>query len=291
MSPDFQTFLIAITFASQIVVCSFLSAWRFAHAYTRMLVKFPPAEFPRLYPLAPEKMQLHHNLRMALRLVVGVAAILILALGLIRGVGAATLLQWMLWVAIAQMAPLFLAIPQKLQLARALRAMPAPAVRSVELRSWRLTDFVTPTEIVLGIVVSTFPLLAAGYFYFNLPSGHAQPPSIAVAICALLLLRMLYVVFVPVAMPRPDPYMSEADVFRNRRVRMQTLFRVGIFLGVYVTFMQLWSGGAFHLDRIYIAVGASLLIQMTSWRWSGQMLATLAERDFTPYRAEAVKEP
>lgn len=291
MSPDFQTFLIAITFASQILVCSFLSAWRFARAYTTTLEKFPPAEFPRLYPLAPEKMQLHHNLRMALRLAVGVAAILVLAFGLIRDVSAMTLLQWMLLTALAQMAPLLIAIPQKLQLARALRAMPAPAVRSVELRSWRLTDFVTPAEIAIGIVTSTFPLLVAGYFYFHLPAGNDQPPTIAVVICALLLARMVYVVSVPVAMPRPDPYMSEADVFRARRLRMQTLFRVGAILGVYVAFMQLWSGGAFHLDRIFVGVGGSLLIQMASWRLSGQLLSTLAERDFTPYRAEAMKEP
>jgi hypothetical protein len=44
-------------------------------------------------------------------------------------------------------------------------------------------------------------------------------------------------------MARPNPYMSDADLFRARQVRLRMLFGMGILMGIYMSFMQLLAAG------------------------------------------------
>jgi hypothetical protein len=286
MTLDLPTALIAAIFASQIVVCSFISAWRFKQANQSMLRNYPPRDFPKLYPITAEKMQQQHTQRMALRMGVAGLAILVLIVSLAQQATAYQLAERLLWVAMAQMLPMLLFLPQQLGIARALKAMPPPAVRSAELRAWRVTDFVSPTAIALALAASTAPLCVATYFWLQgTPSGNNRLWVMAL-FCGLLLARMLYVLLVPATMKRPDPYISDADLFRARQARMRLLFSMGIFMGIYITFMQLVTAGLLQIDRVFVIAGVSVLVQLLSLRMSGMLRNIIEKRDFTPYRAE-----
>jgi hypothetical protein len=291
MTLDFLLILVTAMFASQIVVCSFVSAWRFSRAEQLAREKYPPAEYPRLYPLPPKQMQREHRMRMTVRVAIGVAAAAVLAIDLLQGIGATRLATHMIFVAMAQVLPTLLFFPQHLRLARALRDMPAPAVRSAELKPWRLTDFVSPGLIAAGIITSALSLVSVTWFHFHSISPHSMPMSAySFVINALLLARMLYVLLTPIVMARPDPYMTAEDVFLARQRRLRMLFRAGTVLGAYVAFMQLYAAGYVRFDYAYLAMGVSLMCQMLSLRMTQMITSTISERDLAPYRAEAAGE-
>jgi hypothetical protein len=289
MSFDVTTVLIGAIFTSQILVVSFLSAWRFARANRLMRQNYPAGDFPRLYPISPEQMQRQHTLRMAVRVTIGIAAVGVLVLSLVRGIPAARLADYMIWAALAQILPMLLFLPWQIRIARTIRAMPAPAVRSAELRSWRVVDFVTPAVIALAIAASVMALSAVTYFYIRDPSRHIAPALFGWIFNGLVLLRMLYLLFGSATMARPDPYMSDDDLYHSRRTRVRMLFRMAIIMGVYFTFMQFWGAGVLRIDRVHIQSAVSVMIQLTSLFLTHRLLRLVAERDLTPYRADAAQ--
>jgi hypothetical protein len=290
MTLDTPTALIAAAFASQILVCSFLTAWRFSRAWALVRQKYPPAEYPRLYPFAYEQLFLQFSILRGLRIAIGVGATAALAFGLLQGITTRRLSEFMMWALGAQLLPSLIYLPMYFRMMRAIRAMPVPAVRSAELRQWRLADFVAPAWVVSGITASIVALATTAYLYNDNP--HRNPGALAFGLLVngWLLLRMLYVVLRPPAMRRPDPYMSDDDVFRARRMRLRMLFVMAAFLGPYFAFMQIWGAGKLHIDRIYVDVGVSILCQLMSWRMSHRVLKELSRtRDLSRYRAEAAQ--
>lgn len=285
MTIDFPTLLITALFVSQIAVCSFFSAHSFTKVNKLMLERCPPQQYPKLYPLGAEKLQQHHTLRMALRMGIASVGILVLIVSLTQHASAIELSDRMIWVAMAQALPTLLLIPHLLSVAKALKAMPPPAVRSAELRALRVTDFVSSVSIVLAIGASVVPVLLAVWFALHgAPSGSTRQWIMAI-FPALLLARMLYVLLAPVPMARPDPYMSDPDLFRARQLRMRLLFGMAIYMGIYCALLQLWVAGLLHIDRVFINACVSLLVQFFSLRMSGLLRRDLETRDFTPYRA------
>lgn len=289
MPLDFPVLLVTAVFASQILVCSFLSAWRFAHATRLMQQNYPPQEYPRLYPIPADQMSRQAALRNTARIAIGIAAALVLAVGLARGIGAARLAQYMMWAAMAQLLPLLLALPLHIRMSRAMRAMPAPSVRSADLRSWKAVEFVAPAEIALGITASCVALACTLYFCLR-GAQLSFALVLSAAINGLLLLRMLHVLVGPTIMRRPDPYMSDDDLYRARRFRMLMLFRMAILMGVYFSFILVWASGLLKVDSIYIAAGISVLVQLASLFFTHRMLRAVTDRDVTPYRADAVQK-
>jgi hypothetical protein len=289
MTLDFPTFLIAAVFASQILVCSFFSAWRFATLERLVREKYPAEEYPRLYPIAPERMHRQYQVRMALRLLIGVTALAVLVAGLWRGIGAGPLAKYMIWICLAQTLPTLLFLPQQLRLAKTLREMPAPAIRSAELRPWRVVDLVSPIWIRLGIMASVLSLACVTYYFFQNPD--ALPlHGLCFVMNAWLLARMLYVLTRPVVMARPDPYMSTEDVFRARQRRLRLLFRGATVMGAYCAFMEVYSAGRLRFDVIYLAAGVSVLCQVLALLMGRMVKNAITERDLSPYRADPAKQ-
>ena len=290
MTLDFQTTLVAITFASQILVISFLNSWRLNRLHRLTWQKYPPAEYPRLYPLPLDQLMRQHKLRTALRAIIGIGATLVLVTCLARHIEAHRFAGIMILTFLVQWLHILVMAWQALQLNRAMQAMPAPAVRSAELRSWSATDFVSPIVIALAVIACAAPVVLAGYFTLHQPLPEYASPGlrfIATGICGLLLLRMVYVLIVPINMRRPDPYISTEDLHRARRLRYRMLYGMGLFVGAYFTFLMLWGSGMLHIDPLYIAVGVSLLVQLFSTLMAQLMIRAVRNRDLSPYRADA----
>ncbi len=163
-----------------------------------MREKYPVAEYPRLYPIAPGKLRQQYFARQVLRL------------------------------------------------NRALRDMPAPAVRSAELHRWQVTDFVSSIWIALGVGAATLSIVSALYFHLQ-DAGqeyrlHGTPQhALTLAIGALL--------------------------------RMRLLFVGGTAMCAYLTFMQMYAAKQIVFEHYYLAAGVSILVQLLSLR----MTASRAE--------------
>jgi len=285
MTPGMLTLLVAIVFASQILVCSFLSAWRFARAARLLRQQYPAEKYPRLYPLPPEQMQRHAALRNAVRIAIGIAAVVLLVSALVRRASPGSLAQLMLGIILVQLIPMALALPQQIRLAKAMRSMPAPAIRSADLRSWSATEFVSPAEVLLGIAMSCAALACTLYLYVR---HSALTPALTLSLVAngFLLVRMLLVLYGPTVMHRPDPYMSEDDLYRARRFRMRLLFRMAIAAGLYFSFVLAWREGWLRIDGVYVAIGLSIATQLTSQYLTRRAIRAVTERDPAPYRTD-----
>jgi hypothetical protein len=291
MTIEFPTVLITMLFISQIVVCSFVSARRFSQANDLLRQKYPPQQYPKLYPISAEKIQGQYIQPMAMRMGIAGLAILVLVVSLTQHASAYQLAERMLWVAMAQLLPTLLLLPQQLGIMRALKTMPPPAVRSTELRAWRVKDFVSPTAITLAIVASTISLCVTTYFWLHGTLSGNNRLWFAGLVCGFLLARMLYLLLVPNTMARPDPYMSDADLFRTRQLHLRVLFGAGILMGIYMTFIQILAAGLLQIDRVFVIAGVSVLVQLLSLRMSGMARNIIEKRDFTPYRAEPAQGP
>lgn len=287
MTPEILAPLVAIVFASQILVCSFLSAWRFALASRLMSQNYPPEEYPRLYPLPPEQMKQQAELRNLVRIAIGIAAVLVLASTLVRDTSPGRMAQHMMWIILAQLVPTAMALPQQIRLAKAARSMPAPAVRSADLRSWMAREFISSVEIVLGVAVSCAALVCT--LYLSIRNSELTPAlSLSLLANGALLTRMLHVLFGPTVMHRPDPYMSDADLYRTRRLRIRLLFRTSIATGLYFSFVLAWRAGWMQIDGLYIAIGLSVAAQIASLFFTQRVVHATTDRDAAPYRVEMV---
>jgi hypothetical protein len=292
MNPHSLTLLVAAVFAAQILVVSFYCPWRLYSAWLELCRNYPPREFPRLYPIEPDKTTRLISIVQILNVFIGVVATAILAFNLVRGTEAHRLVGIMIFTYMAQFLPALLRVPLQIRMQRAFRSMPAPAVRSAELHHWRLTEFVSRTEIALGMAASILAVACSVYFflhrdiYFHGPGNILPLLTYSAAISGLLLLRMLFLLSGSVTLRRPDPYMSEGDVIRSRRFRLALPFRMAILLGLYFIFMQFFAAGQLRLDFVYVMAGASILGQLLYLRFTHLSLRSLAARDLSAYRSD-----
>jgi len=285
MTPDFTWFLIAAVFGSQVIVLSFLTPLRRRRNFARLLTHYPPEEYPRLYPVPKQQMQRRLSRVMPLHYAVGAIAALTLVIGLKHQVGSLELSRRLLCCLMAQMLPAYLNTPWMIKVARQFRAMPPPAVRSAQLRPWRICDFVSPLWIGIGLGAQLLALGSAVIAYL-----HRSQALLVAAFCTILssalLLRMLWRLLGRAAFPRSDPYMSAPDLFRARQLRFRLLFQGGAALGVYLAFVVLNQAQLVHLDFRYVIAAVSVAVQLIWFASVAAQGRALATRDFSVYRAE-----
>jgi hypothetical protein len=288
MTASFDSLLIAVTFATQIFLLAYYLPRRRRRHQELMFTRYPPAEYPRLYPVSHERMARTLALLQTIQRLIGVAAVLVLVLGFIYANSAFEYGRWMMWTLIAQLVPASLGIPWVLKTARAFRAMPPPAVRSTELRPWRTVDFVSPFVMGLGFIGSVLAISCAPIAWMQQP----RPLNIIV-VCAgaslAMLIRMVYVLMGPITFPRQDPYMSEGDTFLARQRRFNTLFLAAAFMGFYGAFMQLYSAHLVRFDMVYICIGVSVIVQAIALVSVSAYLHDFDRRDFSVYRPDDAK--
>lgn len=189
-----------------------------------------------------------------------------------------------------QILPLYIALPWSIKWAKAYRAMPPPSVRCAELRPWRIVDFVSPLRIGLGLFGSALALLCAVVAYLHRPQVLLM--SVWCASCgALLLVRMIYVIFRPLSFARLDPYMSATDTFRARQRRFRTQFRFGAVFGGFFALIALYAAQLLRFEPVYLLVGISILFQLIGIALVSAQARDLETRDFSVYRGERAAQP
>jgi hypothetical protein len=290
MNPGVQIGLVAVVFASQIFVLSFFMPDRRRHFLALLVDRYPPREYPRLYPVPQEQMQRRLALFKPFHWAIGLCSAIALLVGLIHGTPALQLARSMLTCLLLQLLPHYAAIPTIIGQMKALRAMPPPSVRAVELRQWRIVDFVSPLSIVLGLCGQGLALGCSVVAYQHRPQ--ALPlVGLCVVVSSALLLRMIYLLLSPIAFKRADRYMSAKDMFRVRRRRLRTLFGSGAALGAYFALALLNSAQLIRFDIGYMIIGVSIVTQLLGLYIVAMQRQDLETRDFSVYRADGPLQP
>jgi hypothetical protein len=291
MTTDYQFLLIVAVFASQIFVLSFYTPMRWLQYHALLLKRYPPAEYPRLHPLPREELKRKFALFRPTHLVIGAGAILALLAALIFDPSPrrlAGLMQMCLLVQV--LLPLFIALPLEIRLHKALKSMPPPSPRSVELRKGRVTDFISPLWIAFGIAAQALQLVLTLARFVYRPGTIGTFPGLIFG--GAMLLIMIYAVsgYGYAIAIRPDPYMSQADTFRNRQRIYRGLFIGGGVFAAWNIFTILFNAGLFHFDVFYFFVGSSVIFQLIGLGVVSQQSSDLSTRDFTVYRADGIAQ-
>src|SRR5580698_1591221 len=97
--------------------------------------------------------------------------------------------------------------------------------------------------IAAGITGAAVSMISAIVLYATDPDQSRVMALYVLAVSGWLLLRMLVTLRSPGSIPRPDPYMTDADVFRTRRQRLRVLFIAGAVVGIAFTVLLMFKAG------------------------------------------------
>ncbi len=285
MASNLQSLLVAIVFASQIIVLSFYVPLRWRRYYALMFERYPPQQYPRLYPVPQAEIERNQAVFGSVQLAVGVAAVISCIGALIYATSPRLIATLMMVCGLVQtMLMMSVAMRLEARIGMAFRGVPPPSVRSAELRRWRVTDFVSPLWIGLGLGLQVMGLACAAFVWLHWPQTLALRPATIAG--AGLLAVMTYALVRPDRLTRVDPYMSPADTFAARQARYRGVFRAGAVLGVYQTFILLYNTRFIRFDGVYLFMIFSVLLQLWGLLIVMRLTRNFSKRDFSVYRAE-----
>jgi hypothetical protein len=288
MSPEFHVLLIAIVTLSQILVMSFIAPISLRRFCTQQYDSHPETEYPRWYPVPRSELERLLQRHVVVLMGVGLIGLLVLVCCVVFSVSTSVLSAFMVCFLLLQLWSGHLAwLPGMRKVLHAMREMPPPVRRSVELHRWRITDFVSPLMIVPGFASQLAVLAAGTYVYLE---GRPDVPGLPVVIAVLavtvwILGRLVYRVVRPAAPVRIDPNMSDVDLHRLRQRVIQGQFVQAAALGVLNSFALLIFGGVVVLDPLWFFLGFSLLVQLRSLLSPGSLFRFVRSQDFSVYRA------
>jgi hypothetical protein len=284
MITDYQILLIAIVFASQIIVFSFYAPMRWQQYHARLFEKYPPEQYPRLHPLPREELERKFAHFRPLHLIIGVGAALVFLGAFIYADSARGLAGPMVMCLLAQvMLPLYIALPLELRIQKGLSSMPPPSPRSVELRKLRVTDFISPMWVGLGLAMQALSLACAVAMFVYRPGTMGIFPALIGS--GVVLLAMGFALFGHrFVAARADPFMSHADTFRVRQRNYRGLFVIGAAFGAWGTFTLLYNAGLLQFDVAYWFVIFSVISQIYGLALVSERKRDLNTRDFSVYR-------
>jgi hypothetical protein len=285
---NLQAVLLAAIFACQIVVLSFYAPQRWRRHYAMMFERYPPEQFPRLYPLPKEAIERKLAIFRVTHLAIGIGAAVAFFAALIFAKSpqwfAISMGQANIWQAVVLLCMAWW--PLGLRIRKAFRAMPPPSPRSAELRQWRVTDFVSPLCIGLGLSLQTLGLACAVVVYLSWLNTHTILPLVLTTVIGgWLLWSMIRRLFSPQGSARPDPYMSGADTFRVRQRHCRVLFGAGAFWGAFQAFFLLYNAQLIRFDFAYLYAGLSVVLQLWALLLVSNEDYDFDTRDFSVYRA------
>jgi len=294
MTLNFQTFLLAALFASQIIVLSFYAPQRWRRYHALMFTRYPPEQYPRLYSVPKRQIERKLATFRATHLAIGFGAVVVFVAALIFARSPRWFAIYMGETAIVQFAvPLYIiAMPLGIRISKAFRAMPPPSPRSAELRRWRVTDFVSPLWIGLGLGLQTLGLACAALVYLRWRNAHTVGPLVVTTVAGgVMFWLMIQTLFSPQGSARPDPYMSGGDTFRVRQRRCRMRFVGGAVLGVFQTFFLLYSAqlirSDFALDFDFGYAFMSVMLQLCALVLVSNEDRDFGTRDFSVYRSDS----
>jgi hypothetical protein len=290
MTLDYQTFLIAIVFVSQIVVLSFYTPMSWLRYHARLFQLYPREEYPLLHPIPREELERKFSAFRVMHMIIGAGAALTFVAAVLYAEHLRGFAGLMAMCLLAQFLPLYIALPLTARIQKALQSLPPPSRRSAELRRWRATDFISPLWIGLGLGMQALNLASAVVVYLYRPGTLGTYPGLIFSAATLLTMCYALSGYGHKLTTRPDPYMSQTDTFRVRQRIYRGLFVGCAVFGAWGTFTLLGTAGFLQFDVAYQFVGISVLFQLGALGLVARQNRELQTRDFSVYRADGSPE-
>ncbi|HTC44831.1 MAG TPA: hypothetical protein VK696_07270 [Steroidobacteraceae bacterium] len=288
MTLNLENVLLVAVFASQIIVLSFYVPLRWRRYYVLMFTRYPPEQYSRLYPVPKQDIERRLSIFRRTHLPIGVVAAVIFVVTLIHAPSSKVFAAFMSVTLVLQFAiPFCIAMPLGFRIWKAFRAMPPPSARSAELRPWRITDFVSPLWIGLGLSMQALGLACTVIGYLYWPKALGPGAVMLMVIPVALLVTMIYPLFAPRGFSRPDPYMSATDTFSDRQRRYRARFRSAAAVGPIQALVVLAAAPFIHIEYGYTSIVTSVCLQLCTLWFVSSQLQELETRDFSVYRADS----
>jgi hypothetical protein len=287
MTFDYERLALAAVFASQVIVLSFYVPIRWRQYHASLLAQYPREEYPRLHPIPRYELERKLARFRPLHLIIGGVATLAFLAALFYAKDSRGLAGPMTMCLLVQvLLPLYIALPLEVRIGQASNSMPPPSRRSAELRKWRVTDFVSPLLIALGVAAQGLSLACAVAVHLYRPGTMGIFPTGIGS--GLMLLFMGFAVFGNgVTATRSDPFMSPADTFVARQRNYRRLFVFGVLFGALAPLTLLFNAGLIDFGFTYQALGFSVAVQVVGLALVSAWNRDINTRDFSVYRADS----
>jgi hypothetical protein len=294
-SFDFPFLLLVGLFVAQVAMTSFYSPWEIGRYYRQLVDKYPPAEYPRLYPESPDALEGKQTILRRLNALIGAVGLLAILASLLfwkkdmANQGLRDFLHPLFVISTycgIQVVPALIYARWRRLAAKRLREMGAPTRRSATLRRLKITDYISPALVLFGLASTATAFILSAYW---LASGMG-PRDVMIMVTvasALFLSLMLHRVLWAPQFKRTDPFMSQDDLFRQRNRRMRALFRACGICALLFLFIAAARVGVFGFDinLSFVFAIPCLLFIAQALSLPRSLARMLEQRDFSVYRA------
>lgn len=292
---DFPFYLLVGVFVVQVVLTSFYSPWKIRGHYRQLVEKYPPAEYPRLYPESPEVLERKQTMLRLLNAFIGIVGLLAIAASVLfwekdmPNLGLRDLLHPLFVISSycgIQVVPALIYARWAWLAAKRLRDLGPPTHRSATLQRLKITDYVSPALVVFGLASTATALVLSAYWLVNGMGPRDLMIIVTLATWLFLSLMLRRTLWAP-QFKRTDPFMSQDDLFRQRTFRMRALFRgcgIGALFFLSIATARVGIPG-FEPNISYFFVVLCLLFIAHSLFLSRFLTRMLDETDFSVYRA------
>jgi len=297
---DFPFYLLVGVYVLQVVVTSFYSPWLMRRRSRQLVENYPPAEYPRLYPESPEVLKGKQTILRRLNSFIGVAGLLAILASLLfwkKDMPNLILRDFLhpLFVISCycgiQVIPALIYARWGCLAAGRLREMGTPTRRSATLQRLKITDYISPALVVFGLASTLTAFILSAYWLMNGMGPQDVMIKVTVASGFPLSLLLHRTLRAP-QFKRPDPFMSQDDLFRQRSLRMRVLFLGCGICALFFFFIAAARVGILGPEPniSYIFVFACLLFIVQSLSLSRFLTRMPEQRDFSVYRTPQSNE-
>lgn len=249
-----------LVFLSQVLLISYLLPRQVLRRMRHVAATYPPAEYPRLYPVPLEQVEAAQETYRAWNRAVLAVGLALVAIGIL--VPTEDMLGWdtlsvMTLYLMLQLSPLLVALRPGFLYFNPLRVRDTRKRRSAELAPRRLFDFVSPMAAASAIglyVAFVFFIVAVDQLDYPWFGGYLN----VVGITVIDLLCVASIVY-SLRARRRDPFQSSSD----RRRHVGFAVRLAVFTSVAATLSVAISIGLALLElRDYIPIFKSLYFML-----------------------------
>ncbi len=280
-----------LVFAVQLLLISYYFPRQLLNRANSTMDKYPPADYPKLYPLPIEHYRIGNQRFIALNYV-------------ILAVGVAILLATIAWqdalnpkltqlipglFFMVQLSPFMLQELSEYSYFRLMRAADSRTTRSANLTPRRLTNYVSPLMIITAVAMIAASIVVdiavnqhIEKFALGMGQGTFQRTLITLAINGIF----AFIIYINIFGKRKNPHMAEDDRQALIGMTVRTLVIMSIFYSAFVAFRE--GTDDLGIDE-WQPVMVSVFVQLLSWMAVGSRLKQLdcQNFDFDVYKEDA----
>ena len=278
--------LFYIIFLSQIILISYYYPKQIITRINTVVGKFPPADYPKLYPVSLDKINNGKKIYWLINLVIlTIGLALMFVYGKLSGEYAPNQKHaegLPLMYGMIQFIPFLLLEISGFKQFKLMRASDARTSRKAELSPRKLFDYISPLALGFTVVLIFSYILFALYMNDFIWSSEIIIKIIALALSNILFICLTYW---HLSGKKLDPYQANKDRIKQIRFSIRSMVFVSAFMSIFMLVTSLIE--VYQLAHLEIIIN-SLYFQVIAFYGVGAMLKTMSIEniDFEVYKKD-----